>query len=275
VQANTHISRAVTIGAHPIIGQDNSIGRSVDIGARVETGNSVALGYADTIGNDVFLGAGTVAGALVDIGNNTTVEAGTVLARGVTILDSSSSASIGGIIGPDVQIGADAAIATTARIRKRATLGDNVTVLGSVRIGRDAQVGDGAIIGANVRISAGGQVTANSDVADGTVIARGEVFDNPDVGILDTGGVKAWEDGTYASSCYTYRYPVDGHVYEGNSGNGVYNIDPDGNGTPIQAQCEMLRQGGGWTMGVKTWYTMGIYGNASAVGSVSDALTTH
>ncbi len=274
VQANTHIGRAVTIGADHIIGEDNSIGRSGDIGARIETQDNVALGYASTVGDDVFLGAGTVVGALVDIGNNTTIEGGTVLARGVTILDSSSSASIGGIIGPAVQVGADAAISTTARIRKRATLGDNVTVLGSARIGRDVQVGDDATIGANVRISAGAQVTANSDVPDGTVIARGEVFDNPASGVLETSGVKAWEDGTYASSCYTYRYPVDAHVYDGDTGNGVYNIDPDGNGTPIHAQCEMLRQGGGWTMGVKTWHGMGIYGNGNAVGSVSDALTT-
>ncbi len=272
VQANTTIGRSTTIGADHIIGQDNAIGRSVDIGARVETGNNVSIGYANTLGDDVVLGAGAVVGALVDIGDNTTIEAGAVIARGVTILDSGSTANIGGIIGPDAQIGSGADIAATARIRKRTTLGNNVTVLGNVRIGRDAQIGNGATIGANVRIAAGAQVTANSDVPDDTVIAAGEEFDNAASGILDTAGVKAWEDGTYASSCYTYRYPVDGHIYEGDTGNGRYIIDPAQNGSTVQVECEMTRQGGGWTLGLKAWYQGSAFGNAGAVGSISDAL---
>ncbi|MFT6144590.1 MAG: UDP-3-O-[3-hydroxymyristoyl] glucosamine N-acyltransferase [Myxococcota bacterium] len=218
VQANTHIGRSVTIGADHIIGADNSIGRSVTIGARIETGATVALGYADIVGDDVFLGAGTVVGNRAQIGNNTTVESGTVLARSVTILDSASSASIGGIIGPDVQIGANADISNTARIRKRAMLGDNVTVLGNVRIARDVQIGDGATIGANVKITAGAQVTANSNVPDGAVVTRDEVFDNAAgsfvggslVSQAEQSQLNQWVGDTDANWELCYKRTVDG-----------------------------------------------------------------
>jgi len=56
---------------------------------------------------------------------------------------------------------------------------------------------------------------------------------------------------------------------------GTYWIDPDGSGgiSPLRAVCDMTRNGGGWTMGLKMWYyAQGTFGNANAQGAPEDAL---
>ncbi len=187
IGANTVLGRGVFIDADHEIGADNTIGRSVDVGERLETEANVAIGYGSILGDDVTLRSGAVVGNLSGLGAKTTVETNAVLARGVTVLDSITAGSIGGIIGPNVSIGGDNAIDATARIRKDATLGDDVIVLGGARIARGATIGDGVTIGANARIGAGAQVTATTLVPDGTVIARGELYDDPTAGIFSGG----------------------------------------------------------------------------------------
>jgi len=66
----------------------------------------------------------------------------------------------------------------------------------------------------------------------------------------------------------------------GNKEDGVYWIDPDGIGgiSPFEVNCDMTRDGGGWTEIVKTWYvsstvSAGVFGETGAVGDVSDGLT--
>lgn len=71
-------------------------------------------------------------------------------------------------------------------------------------------------------------------------------------GIIAAGSSRTWADGTVARSCLEYRNG-DGtapHVYGGATGTGVYRIDPDGaeGGTPVDVQCDMTTDGGGWTV---------------------------
>ena len=60
-------------------------------------------------------------------------------------------------------------------------------------------------------------------------------------------GGRTWSDGTLATSCFEYRYPDDEvYRYEGDVGDGIYLIDPDGTGSggTFPVQCRMDE---GWT----------------------------
>lgn len=41
---------------------------------------------------------------------------------------------------------------------------------------------------------------------------------------------------------------------------GIYTIDPDADGplVPVSVNCEMDVDGGGWTLGLKSWYQAGV-----------------
>jgi len=62
-------------------------------------------------------------------------------------------------------------------------------------------------------------------------------------------GARSWSDGSYAASCNAYINPSNGRLYQGSVGDGVYRIDPDGNGVvePFDVHCDMTTDGGGWT----------------------------
>ncbi len=73
-----------------------------------------------------------------------------------------------------------------------------------------------------------------------------------DVNIVMDGGYRSWSDGTYACSCNAYRNPADAngyhYLYEGNTGNGLYKIMPQGALLPLDVYCDMETDGGGWTL---------------------------
>ena len=65
--------------------------------------------------------------------------------------------------------------------------------------------------------------------------------------VLDNGTRRAWADGTYGAHCDAYRHPSAGYAYVGNTGSGLYAIDPDGDGNAITVYCDQATDGGGWT----------------------------
>jgi len=64
-----------------------------------------------------------------------------------------------------------------------------------------------------------------------------------------TGTSRRWSDGSNATTCKQYKNPLAGYIYAGDTGDGIYMIDPDGAGAgaPYEAYCNMGLQGGGWT----------------------------
>lgn len=63
-------------------------------------------------------------------------------------------------------------------------------------------------------------------------------------------GARQWSDNTYATSCLNYiQSDIAGYNYTGDTGDGVYKIDPDGTGgnAAFDVYCDQTTDGGGWT----------------------------
>ena len=56
---------------------------------------------------------------------------------------------------------------------------------------------------------------------------------------------RGWNVGTFARTCYEYRYPTAPYQYSGVTGDGTYRIDPDGVGeiAPLNVYCDMTNGG--------------------------------
>lgn len=67
-------------------------------------------------------------------------------------------------------------------------------------------------------------------------------------GIALSEGSRRWSDGSYAATCEDYRTGQGTQVYQGDIGTGLYALDPDGDGTPFTAWCDMDTDGGGWML---------------------------
>jgi hypothetical protein len=74
---------------------------------------------------------------------------------------------------------------------------------------------------------------------------------------------------------HAYRSCNDIKTAGASIGSGIYTVDPDDGGplAPVQVRCDMDRDGGGWTLGVKAWYQGGVHGITGPVGTVVDGPT--
>jgi hypothetical protein len=60
-------------------------------------------------------------------------------------------------------------------------------------------------------------------------------------------GARRWSNGSYAQSCDQYRTPTGNFSYLGDTGDGLYWIEPPGY-TAFQVLCDMTFENRGWTM---------------------------
>lgn len=111
------------------------------------------------------------------------------------------------------------------------------------------------------------------DVAQGLVACDGLQWRPVGrVTIVSTGAYRRWSDGTLAASCDAYRNPPSGWFYEGDVGDGVYRVDPDGDGLGIDVFCDMTDTGEGWTLILKTAANSATFQYTSAYWSNTTAL---
>jgi hypothetical protein len=75
--------------------------------------------------------------------------------------------------------------------------------------------------------------------------------------IVMVDGAYQYSDSTHAKNCLEY---FDSTPYD-YQGSGVYKIDPNENGNPISAYCEMELEGGGWTLVLSHDTSTGMFSN--------------
>lgn len=68
--------------------------------------------------------------------------------------------------------------------------------------------------------------------------------------VLQPGGYRTWADGEMAPSCLEYLQPAIGRAYEGDTGDGLYQVSPNGQAATT-VYCDMSRDGGGWVLVMK------------------------
>lgn len=81
-------------------------------------------------------------------------------------------------------------------------------------------------------------------------------------------GYRTWSDGSIAASCNEYFKPSSPRLYQGDTGDGLYRIQPAGQAATT-VYCDMTRDGGGWTLVVKAQQNSNAHANSAAVGTLT------
>lgn len=129
---------------------------------------------------------------------------------------------------------------------------------------RAAAVAGGPVEASRVELAPGGPVVLGHDTS-ATCSEEGALTYDPvskqlklctgttwtgvfnQVGVSSAFGTRRWADGTLATSCDGYRRPTGIYGYLGDTGDGVYRIQPP-SASPMDVWCEMDADGGGWTL---------------------------
>jgi cysteine-rich repeat protein len=274
VHAGANVSGALigakaSVGRNSTLGAGSSLGRRAVIGDEVPLGTGVVIGRAASIGRDAVAADGAAIDGLV-LGYGATVGRGVTLGDGVIVSNLAAvedGAALGGgvrlgrgarvaadaVVEDGVRLGPDSAVEAGARVGADSTLARGASVgagaiVGSlVRVGREATVEGGAYVGDRAVLRADARVTSGALLDADTTLARGTVHSAGGRVVALSGGVRRWSDGSVAASCEAYRRPGAGSAYLGDTGNGAYAIQPEGQGT-ITVACDMGTDGGGWTL---------------------------